>query len=295
MVPLVGRLAVTSFAEQVRGEARRALPYALVLALALGAVVSVGAHYSNAFPSQSRPFGWPGPAHFHNAVAMVRGDLVLAASVPALVLGARALSDRDPHIQRAPRVLAAFLAHGILLVTASFCAAAIGGIVAFKTPTNAFMAFSVAHALLALSFYSLAFLCSALFRRHALAAAALVWIAFNTVYESLVRTAVFRQVGGDALAAGQFPGWFYVAQALSPLSAYRGTLILWERGFMDYLEKAALGQAALPAWMNPGTFVALTLVLWVALPVGLALAAWAWRGRLAARVGLKRAAPDGPA
>jgi hypothetical protein len=72
-------------------------------------------------------------------------------------------------------------------------------------------------------------------------------------------------------------------------------LILWERGFMDYLEKAALGQATLPAWMNPGTFAALTLVLWVALPVGLGLLVWHWKGRSSARAAVKRPVPDGPA
>jgi hypothetical protein len=284
-----------SFADEMRSEARRAFPYALVLLLALGTVVSVGAHYSNAFPSQDRPFGWPGPARFENAVAMVRGDLVLAASVPALLLGAVAFARRDPRVDGVRRMGAAFAAHALLLVAACFCAGAVGGLVAFKAPTNAFLAFSVAHALLALSFYALAFLCGALAGRHALPAAAAVWLGFNAVYESVVRTVVFRQVGGDALAQGQFPGWFYVAQALSPLSAYRGTLILWERGFMDYLEKAALGKAALPAWMNPGVFAALTLVLWVALPVGLGLLAWRWKGRSARRASLTRPVPDGPA
>lgn len=286
---------MTTFADEMRSEARRAFPYALVLMAALGTVVSVGAHYSNAFPSQGRPFGWEGPARFENAVAMVRGDLVLAASVPALLLGAVAFRGRDPSVDGVRRMGAAFASHALLLAAACFCAGAIGGLVAFKTPTNAFLAFSVAHALLALSFYSLAFLCGALFGRYAPAAAALVWLAFNAVYESLVRTVVLRQVGGEALAQGLFPAWFYVAQALSPLSAYRGVLILWERGFMDYLEKAALGKAALPAWMNPATFAALTLVLWVALPVGLGMLAWRWKTRLATRAALKRAVPDGPA
>ena len=286
---------MTSFADEVRGEARRALPYALLLMLALGAVVSVGAHYSNAFPSESRPFGWPGPAAFQNAVAMVRGDLVLAASLPALVLGARALAGRDPLAQPARRILPILLAHALLLVVACFAAAAIGGLVAFRTPTSAFLAFSVAHALLALSFYSLAFLCGAILRRHALPLAMGVWLAFNAAYEGLVRTAVFREAGYNALAAGQFPSWFYVAQALSPLSAYRGVLILWERGFMDALEKAALGKAALPGWLNPGTFIVLTLVLWIAIPLGVALGIWAWRGRASARLGLRRPVPDGPA
>lgn len=286
---------MTAFAGQMRAEARRALPYAVLLALALGVVVSVGAHYSNAFPSQSRPFGWPGAARFENAVAMVRGDLVLAASLPALALGAMALRERDPILHR-PAELGPLLAtHALLLTVAAFCAGAVGGMIAFQTPLRAYFAFSAAHALLALSFYALAFLCAALFRRYALPAALGVWVAFNATYESLVRTVVFRQVGYDALAAGDFPTWFYVAQALSPLSAYRGVLILWERGFMDFLEKSALGQADLPAWMNPGTFVALTLVLWVAIPLGAAVSVWRWRGRGARTGSAARPLPDGPA
>ena len=284
-----------TFREQMRAEARRALPYGLVLMLALGLAVSVGAHLSNAFPSEGRPFGWEGPARFENAVAMVRGDLVLAASLPALLLGARALRGLDPATHGAGRMPPAMLAHALVLATACFGAGAIGGMVAFKTPLAAYVAFSTAHALLALSFYSLAFLGAAFTRRHAVAVAAGVWLFFNAAYEGLVRTAVFRQAGYHALAAGQFPSWFYVAQALSPLSAYRGVLILWERGFMDYLEKTVLGDANLPAWMHPGSFAALTLALWVALPLGLAAGLWWWKARAHAAQAARCGVPEGPA
>ena len=286
---------MTSFADQVRGEVRRALPYGLVLMLALGVALTVGAHQSNAFPSESRPFGWEGPARFESAVAMVRSDLVLAASIPALLLGARALAGREPSADRTSQLGVVLLAHALTLVVACLGAGAIGGMTTFKTTPNAYWAFSVAHALLALSFYSLAFLCAAVFRRHALPAAAAVWLLFNAAYEGLVRTLVFRQVGWHGVTTGEFPAWFYVAQAFSPLAAYRGTLILWERGFMDYLEQRVLGTAALPAWMNPATFAGLTLVLWVALPLGLAAGAWAWKRRAATRVALRRPVPDGPA
>lgn len=286
---------MASFADRVRAEARLALPYGILLTLALGLAVSVGAHQSNAFPSQSRPFGWEGPAHFNNAVAMVRGDLMLAASLPALLLGAVALRGRDPRVDRAARAVApAFLGHAGILALACFLAGAIGGMVAFRTPTQSYFAFSVAHALLALGFYSLAFLCGVLFRRFAVPAAMGVWVVFNVVYERVVQTVLFRTEGYHNLAAGNFPAWFYVAQALSPLSAYRGVLILWERGFMDYLEKAALGQAALPGWVNPGTFAGLMLVLWVALPMCLASFAWWWQGRSHAGAPASRVAPEGP-
>lgn len=264
----------------LRADLQRGLPLALVLALALGAVVGVGAHYSNAFPSEDKPFGWPGRAGFENAVAMVRGDLVLAATVPALVLGAIALRGLDPSRERGGRLAQAFATHAALLSLGSFAGAGIGALVAARTPPEALFAFGVAHALLAVSFFALGFLWAALLRRHALAAAAATWLFFLAVYESLMRTILFRTVGYHELAAGNFPDWFWAAQAASPLSAYRGTLILWRPGFRDFMEKATLNGAALPDFLVPATFIALTLVVWILLPLGLALAAWWWRGRV---------------
>jgi len=265
---------------------RQAAPYALVLALALGAVVVAGAHYSNAFPSADQPFGWPGPASFENAVAMVRGELVLAASLPALMLGARALRGRDAArdgIVPLPRL---FGVHAALLGAGVALAAGIGAWGAGRVVGEAVFAFWVAHTVLALSFYSLAFLWACYLREHALAAAAATWLAFVTLYEAITRTILFRTEGYHNLQGGAFPDWFWVAQALSPLSSYTGILILWRERFRDYMERAALEGAVLPAWLVPSTFVGLALVLWILLPFLIGLAGWRWR----ARASLARAA-----
>lgn len=269
-------------------ELRRAAPYAILLAGALGAVVVAGAHLSNAFPSESKPFGWTGPSSLENAVAMVRSDLVLATSIPALILGARALARHDPALDNARALLRTFGLHGALLALAVGVAALIGAWGASKAPGEAIFAFWVAHSVLALSFYAIAFLWSALLREHALAAAAAVWLAFLGLYEAITRTILFRTEGYHNLASGAFPDWFWVTQGLSPLSSYTGILILWRPGFREYLEKAALEGAVLPGWLVPATFVALALVLWVAIPFSLALAGWAARGRA-----LRRASPGG--
>lgn len=274
----------------LRSELLRALPYAVLLALALSMVLVVGVNLSNAFPSEKAPFGWPGTSPFWNGVATVRSDLVVATTLPALLWGVAALWGRDPRVERTGSLGVALGVNVLLIPLAVLVATIVGALVASKVHANAFMAFFAAHALLALSFWSLAVLCAALAGRWAVPAAAGVWLVFHAAYENATRWAVFRDAGYHALAAGQFPSWFYVAQAFSPLSAYRGVLILWERGFMDYLEGATLGQATLPAWVNPGTFMALGLGLWVALPLGIAAFAWWWRGR-DAPVATKRAEP----
>lgn len=284
------RERVKAIPRVVTAELRRAAPYAVVLALALGGIVVAGANLATAFPSEERPFGWSGAASFDGAVATVRSDLALAASIPALLLGARALAGREPTATPARQLLAPFALHAALLLAAAFVAGGIGAWGAKRTPMESYWAFSVAHGLLALSAYSVGFLWAGLMRRHALAYAAATWLFFLGVYDALVNVTLFRQVGYHRLVAGDFPTWFYASQALSPLSTYRGTLILWQRGFMDFMEKAALGNAVLPAWVNPGLFVALTLVLWVALPVGLGLLAWRMRGR--ARAPAPRRAPE---
>jgi hypothetical protein len=276
---------VSATLDAMRAELRRAWPYALVLALVLGAAVVVGANLSNAFPSKDHPFGWAGPANFENAVAMVRPEIVLACTLPALAMGATALRRRDPREQGPASLLPALGVDAALLVAAALLAAIIGFVGAAKTTSDALVAFASAQALLALAFFALGYLAGALVPRHALPAALAVWSFFNLLYEGMTRVALFRQMGYDRLSAGEFPAWFWVSQALSPLAAYRGVLILWRRGFMDYLEKAALGNAALPAWMTPATFALLMLALWVALPLGLALGAWWLRGRLERAVG----------
>lgn len=257
---------------------RRAAPYALLLALALGAVVVVGANLSNAFPSEKAPYGWDGPAHFENAVAMVRSDLVLAASLPALLLGARALAGREPQDGILP-LLTTYATHVATLFAAVLVAGGIGVWGSHEASGEAWWAFSVAHAVLAVSFYSIAFLWACYLRQHALAAAAATWLAFLAIYEGITRTILFRTVGYFDLKAGLFPDWFWVAQALSPLSSYQGILILWRPGFRDYLEKATLDGAALPAWLGPATFVALSAVLWMILPLALGCLGWRLRAR----------------
>lgn len=274
----------------MRSELLRGAPYALLLALALSTVLVIGVNLSNAFPSESRPFGWPGTSPLWNGVATVRSDLVVATTLPALVWGVAFLRDRDPRTQRPSALGLALGVNVLLLVLAVLVATGVGSLAASKVHARAFTAFLAAHALLALSFFSLAVLCAALATRWALPAAAGVWLLFHAAYENATRWAAFRSAGYHALANGDFPAWFYAAQAFSPLSAYRGVLILWERGFMDYLESATLGKAALPGWVNPGTFMALGLGLWVALPLGIAALAWWWRGR-DAPVATKRAEP----
>lgn len=262
----------------VLAELRRAWPYALVLALGLGATVAVGANLSNATPSADRPFGWPGPSSFENGVAMVRPLVVLAASLPALCLGATLLRGRDARAGFA-LVGPAVGVDLALLGLAPFGAALLGAWGSAQSPFGALVAFTVAHALLAWSFYCLSLFIATLASRHALPAALAAWVAFNAVYENAVRWAVFRQAGYEAVVAGAFPPWFYVSQVFSPLSAYRGALILWRPGFMDYVEKAVLTGAQLPAWMVPSTFIALMLALWVALPLSLGALVWWLRGR----------------
>lgn len=264
---------------RMRSELLRALPFALLLAVALAGVLVIGVNLSNAYPSEGHPFGWPGTSPLWNGVATVRSDLVLATTLPALLFGVAALHGRDPRVERTGRVALVVGVHAALILLAVLVATGVGALAASKVHGRAFAAFFTAHALLALSFYALAFLCAAVAGRWALPAAGAVWLVFHAAYENATRWAVFREAGYFRLAAGDFPTWFYAVQAGSPLSAYRGTLILWERGFMDYLERVTIGQATLPTWVSPGTFLGLGLAIWVALPLGVAAAAWAWRGR----------------
>lgn len=290
MRTLERRVLVKAVPRVITAELRRAMPYAAVLAIALGAVVVAGANLATAFPSEERPFGWSGPASFDGAVATVRSDLALAASIPALLLGARALAGREPSATPARQLLTPFGLHALLLFLSAFAAGGIGAWGANRTPMESYYAFSVAHGLLAVSAYSVGFLWAGILRRHALAFAAGTWLFFLGVYDALVNVTLFRQVGYHKLVAGEFPTWFYASQALSPLATYRGTLILWQRGFMDFLEKAAIGNAVLPAWVNPGLFIGLTLAIWVVLPLGIGLLAWRMRGR--ARTAAPTRAPD---
>ncbi|HEX2022099.1 MAG TPA: hypothetical protein VHH36_05255 [Candidatus Thermoplasmatota archaeon] len=276
--------ALRTAAARVPRELTRALPYAIVLGVALGLVLVVGAHLSNAQPSEKRPFGWPGPASFENGVAMVRGDLLLAATIPALLLGARALDHRAPGVDGPMALARAASWHLLALGLGAVLAAAIGAWGASRTPFDAWMAFVVAHGLLAMSFYAIGFAWAATLRRHAVAAAVATWAFFVLLFENAIQWRVMREAGYNRLLAGDFPTWFYVAQALSPLSAYRGILILWRDGFRTYREQVALQYAQLPGWMNPGVFSAFMIALWIALPIGLALGAWRWRQKRKAAV-----------
>lgn len=257
---------------------RRAAPYAIVLALALGATLALGAHLSNAQPSASRPFGWDGPAKFTNGVAMVRGDLEVVATLPALLLGVRAVGDLAPRRDRARDLARVFGVHAATVAVAVAFGTGIGVVAADPTTWNAVLVFLAAHALLAVAFLALGVLVAAVAARPAFAAALGAWMLIVHVYERAVRLVLYRTAGYDRLVAGDLPAWFYGAQAASPLSSYRGVLILGERGFMDWLEKAALGKAALPGYVNPWTFGSALAVVWIALPLGAALVVWAWRG-----------------
>lgn len=265
-------------------ETRSALPYVLVLAFSLGAVVVAGAHFSNAWPSEKAPFGWPGPSSFENAIAMVRSDLVIAASVPALVLGARALARREPSREGLRAILSVYGVHVTLILLAVAIAAGIGAWGAARAPFDAVFAFWTAHSVLALSFYSLAFLWNCYLREHALAFAVATWVVFLGLYENVTRTILFRTEGYNSLLSGAFPDWFWTAQGFSPLSSYTGILILWRPKFRDYMETAVLKDAPLPGWLVPGTFVALAVVLWMLVPLALGCLGWWSRGRSGALV-----------
>lgn len=263
---------------QVIAPARAAAPYAILIAFGLGAVVVAGAHYSNAYPSEARPFGWSGPASFENAIAMVRTELILAASLPALILGARALRDRDPTESKLTELLTIYGVHAGLLTVAVALAGRIGSIGAGPVVSEAVVAFWVAHSVLAVSFYSLGFMWSSLVREHALAAGMATWMAFVTLHEAVTRTILFRTEGYHKITAGSFPDWFWASQVFSPLSSYTGILILWREGFRNTLERTSLAKANLPDWFVPATFLALGLLMWVLVPLAIGLGAWWWRG-----------------
>ena len=260
-------------------ELRRAAPYVLLLALGLGAVVVAGAHYSNAWPSEKAEYGWPGPASLERGVAMVRSDIVLATTIPALLLGARALMRHRPSEHGALSILQVYGIHTALIGVAVMVATIVAILGAGSAPSEAVFAFWTAHVVLALSFYSVGFLWNCYLRDHAVAAAAATWIVFLGLYEAVTRTIMFRTEGYTQITNVGFPDWFWAAQGLSPLASYQGILILWRPRFRDMIETAALENAVLPSWLVPGTFVALAVVLWMLIPLGLGLLGWWWRAR----------------
>lgn len=252
----------------------RAGPYAAVLALALGLCLALGSNLSNSYPSEQKPFGWPGPASFDAGVATVRPQLILAASVPAVVLGAQSLNRLRPGRDGPLRFGAHVLGDAALLGVATFAAGGIGAWAASRTNPDSYVAFSVAHLLLALAWYALGVLFSVLSRRHGLAAALGAWGLFAVLYENFVRWRVFREAGRPAISSGALPAWFYTAQVFSPIACYRGVLILWRKGFRDYEERAVLDKAALPPWVTSSNFAVFMVVVWIVLPLAVALLGW---------------------
>jgi len=264
-----------TFAADVRAALRRGLPAAILLALGVGLTVAVGANLSNAFPSHDKPYGWPGAAVLEGGVAMVRPELVLATTLPALLLGVRTL----PTVRKGRNDLMPGLVAGAVLIPMALLAATlVGAAAAAQSPAASYEAFWAAHTLLALSAFALGAAATALAgRRHGAVAALGAWTVFAVLMDDTVQWQVFRTQGYDNLAAGVLPGWFYAAQVLSPVSAYRAVLILWRPGFRNYLEHAALDKAALPGWLSPGVVALVMLLLWVALPLAVATFGWRWR------------------
>lgn len=277
----------------VRDELFRAWPYALLLALALGGALALGVNLSNAWPSANKPFGWPGPSSFDNGVAMVRTELVLAASVPGLLLGLGTPRRLDPARDGSRNFLARIGVDVVLLTAAPFAAAGLGAWAASKSTGESVFAFGVAHALLALAFYSIAFLAQTLLPRYGGAPALTIWIVYVVLLENLLQWRLFREVGYHALKAGQLPVWFFATQLASPFAAYRGVLILWRPGFRGGIEQAALKDATLPAWVAADTFVVLLIFAWVILPLEVAALAFAWRAERSRRPSARRAGATG--
>lgn len=317
--------------EPWRGGLRDAWPSALLLAVALGAVLWVGVNLSNAFPSAAKPFGWPGPAAFENGVAMVRPELLLAGSLPALWLGLRILAPDDrptappagtpgaspaiaPEAPAGPatagqpsgpavpwRTAGARLAVALgLAAVAVLLGAAYGRHAAAATPASAWRGFVVAHILLAWAWLAIGVLASALSRQGPRAAALGLgaWLASTAVAEGAIKWRLFRTVGYDGLSAGQFPSWFYLAQAANPDACYRAVLILWRPGFRDWTEHAALDHAVMPGWMTASAFAWAMLGLWVILPLAgaaMVLQGKAWLGQIRLARASARPAASGQA
>jgi hypothetical protein len=279
------------------GEARRAWPFYLVLGVGLGAVLYVGVNLSNSFPSEERPFGWPGPASFAAGVATLRRELVLATTLPAIGLGLHALWRRDPKREGLPVFGGVVLADAVGILLGILIAAWIGGNAASAWPSApAYRTFVVAHALLALAAYSLAVLAKASTRGHGAAITLGLFVLFLAVFDAWLQWRLFRAAGYHRLTSGDLPSWYLAWQAASPLSSYRGTLILGFSGFRDYLESAALKGATLPEWATWRTFSAALLALWVTLPLGFAATVWkaralAWRRDASQAVHAPAAAP----
>ncbi len=246
-----------------------ALPFALILGLGLGFAVFVGANMSNAFPSEDRPFGWPGPSNFSNGVAMDRSMFVLAATASGLLLGLWALRRDVSRDMTLGDFGAAAVSHLALLFGGAYLGAGIGDWAASETQPGTIHAFAVSHALLACAFYALGAALAVGLGPVGAPAGAGVWVFYVALFENITRWRVFRDVGYHGIQAGQLPGWFYLAQAASPIALYRGLLIIWHPPFRNWEEQAVLADANLPAWMTPEILGA-ALAVWVVVPLEIA-------------------------
>lgn len=279
------------FRRELLGAVRSGLPAAALLAAAVGLAVAIGANLSNATPSADKPYGWPGAANFEGGVATVRPELVLATTLPALLLGLRALpAQSNPHPKSA---LAALAGASLLVPAALLVATLVGALAAAPSPPGAYLAFWVAHSALALSLLALGFLARVVSPRHGPLAGLAAWCLFAVLLDGAVRWQLFRTEGYHNLAVGQLPGWFYAAQVLSPLALYRALLIVWQPGFRDWLEHAALDNATLPSWLDPAVLTPLLILLWFVVPAAIALAILWRRNGAAPSKRLRPLAGDG--
>ncbi|MBI2077996.1 MAG: hypothetical protein HYT80_06460 [Euryarchaeota archaeon] len=284
------RVASWPATQAVGRESRFAAPFAILYGLALGGILVLGAHLSNASPSRSHPFGWPGPSTFDNGVAMVRDDLELGAALPALLLGLTLVRRVRP-TRPSGLFVTAVLTDVAAVVVGALLATQVGSWGAAATANEAYWAFFTAHALLGLSFFAVGLLPTVVAPSFGVLMGGFVGLGFLSAYDKWVKWRIFRQLGYEGIMAGAFPLWFYVAQVLSPLSTYRGILITWRPQFRDWEEKAALDGVVLPPWVNPAMFSALHFFVWVIVPLEAAIIAWVVRtGRTRAELG-QRAEP----
>jgi hypothetical protein len=257
------------------------VPFALLLGVSLWLSAMVGANLSNASPSGAHPWGFPGPSNFSNGVAMNRPSYVLAASVPGLLLGLMAgrATGRPPTTNS---LVSRAAAHLGLLAAGAWMGARLGAQAAASASPEAVSAFWLAHALLAAIFYAIGLAGMVIAGRLGPALGAAVWIGYVALYEHWTRWRVLREIGYPGLQAGALPDWFFTAQALSPLTAYRALLITAHPGFRDYEERAILANAALPPWMRPEV-LAMAMALWVVLLLDAMLVAHGVRAWVRAR------------
>ncbi len=267
---------------------RRAGPLCLLLAIGAAAAAILGAHVVNAWPTRSMPRGLPGPGSLEEAMSYVRTPVVLATTLPSMLLGFRTASNLNPLHGWGPAVrrVAADL---FLLAVAGWTAALLAAWGSGEAPGDVIEAVAWSTVLLAWSFHALglaARISAPVLGGHVAVA---TWVGFHSLFENLVRWRLFRGSTYHELLAGNLPTWFLASQALSPLAAHRGMLILWREGFRSGLERETLRGAELPDWLGH-ELMAFLLLLWTAIPLGVAALVWAMRCR-AAREAAARPTP----